>query len=169
MRRLAGRERFDRLQVERVVSEHPLDESAGVGRLDVLAEGEWESMGKRDRWTLLIEAKVDAREGDGQLDKYDEWLDSHAGHRATYCVFLTPDGREPETGGEQWESLSFLELVRIFRGVYGELRQAPGYHFLKFYLAGVLQDICGFPRNVGCDAADPYALALYLKAVHDSR
>ena len=30
------------------------------------------------------------------------------------------------------------------------------------------QDLCGLPRNVGEDAADPYAVASYLKAVHDS-
>jgi hypothetical protein len=168
LRRLAGRDHFDRFQVERVVSEHPLDGSMGQGRLDVLAEGAWESMGERVRWTLLIEAKVDAWEGDGQLDKYDEWLDAHAVNRTTYRVFLTPDGRASETGGEEWESFSFLELVRIFRGVYGHLRQAPGFHFLRFYLAGVLQDICRLPRNVGVDAADPYAVASYLKSVHES-
>jgi hypothetical protein len=75
----------------------------------------------------------------------------------------------PGTGSEEWESLSYLELVRIFRAVYNGLRHAPGFHFLRFYLAGVLQDVCRLPRNVGEDAADPYAVASYLKAVHDSQ
>ena len=167
--RLADRDHFDRLQVERVVSEYPIEGSAGKGRLDVLAEGEWESMGERVRWTLVIEAKVDAWEAEGQLDKYDEWLRNLPADRETYCVFLTPDGRAPETGAEQWESLSYLELVRIFRAVYGGLRHAQGFHFLRFYLAGVLQDVCHLPRNVGEDTADPYVVASYLKTVHDSQ
>jgi hypothetical protein len=87
--RLADRDHFDRLQVERVIPEFPLEGSAGEGRLDVLAEGEWESRGQLVRWTLVIEAKVDAWEGEGQLDKYDEWLELHAADRVTYRVFLT--------------------------------------------------------------------------------
>jgi len=166
--RLADRDHFDHLHVESVASEYLLEGSAGKGRLDVLAKGEWESMGERVRWMLVIEAKVDAWEGEGQLDKYDEWLDLHAADRVPYRVFLTPEGRPPETGAEEWEAMSFLELVRIFRAVYGGLRHAPGFHFLRFYLAGVLQDVCGLPRHVGEDAADPYAVASYLKAVHDS-
>lgn len=169
LRRLAARDHFDRLQVERVGCEHFLEGAAGEGRLDVLAEGEWESKGERVRWTLVIEAKVDAWEGEGQLNKYEEWFRSHAADREKYRVFLTPDGRAPETGAEEWESLSFLELVRIFRAVYGGLRHAPGFHFLRFYLAGVVQDVCGLPLNVGEDAADPYAVASYLKTVHDSQ
>jgi PD-(D/E)XK nuclease superfamily len=166
--RLADRDHFDCLQVQRVASEDPLEGSAGEGRLDVLAEGEWESIGERVRWTLVIEAKVDAWEGGGQLDKYDDWLHSHCAGRRVFRVFLTPDGRAPETGAEEWEPLSFLELVRILRGVYAALRHAPGFHFLRFYLAGVLQDVCRLPRIVGEDAADPYAVASYLKTVHDS-
>jgi hypothetical protein len=59
-------------------------------------------------------------------------------------------------------------MNRIFRAVYGGLRDKPGFHFLRFYLAGVLQDICGWPRKITADAPDPYAVASYLKAVHDS-
>lgn len=166
--RLADRDHFDHLHVERVACEHFLEGTAGEGRLDVLAEGEWESMGEHVRWVMVIEAKIDAWEGEGQLDKYDEWLDAHAAGRATYRVFLTPDGRPPDSGCDEWKTLSFRKLVQIFRTVYGKLRQAPGFHFLRFYLAGVLQDICGFPRNVGEDAADPYAVASYLKTVNES-
>jgi len=166
--RFADRDHFDRLQVDRVVGEYPLDASAGGGRLDVLAEGVWECQGERVPWVLVIEAKVDGREGEGQLDKYDDWLRSHAAGRETYRVFLTPDGRAPNAGVEEWESLSYLELVRIFRVVYDGLRDTRGFHFLRFYLAGVLQDVCRLPRHVGEDAADPYAIASYLKAASDT-
>jgi len=168
LRRLADRDHFDHLQVKRVVSEYPLEGSAGSGRLDVLAEGEWESMGERICWTLVIEAKVDAWEGEAQLDKYDEWLRSHAADRQPYRIFLTPSGRTPDTGSEEWQPLDYLELVQIFRAVYGGLRHAPGFHFLRFYLAGILQDICHLPRNLAEDAADPHAVASYLKTVFKS-
>lgn len=167
--RLAERDHFDRFYVEEVVAERAVDGDAGHGRLDVLAKGEWECAGESVRWLLVIEAKVDSWEGDGQLDRYDEWLDAHTADRQTYRVFLTPGGDPPDGGCDEWEALSFLALVRCFRSVYGGLRPARGFHFLRFYLAGVLQDICGFPRSIAADAADPYAVAAYLQTVHDSR
>lgn len=169
LKHLAERDHFDRLQVERVVPEHFLEGAEETGRSDVLAEGEWESKGERVRWVLVIEAKIDAEEGVGQLDKYDEWLDSHAAGRETYRVFLTPDGRPSDGGCGEWTALSFRKLVQIFRTVYSTLRYARGFHFLRFYLAGLLQDVCGLPRNVTDDTADPYAIASYLKTVRESR
>ena len=77
-------------------------------------------------------------------------------------------GMWPYTGTEEWMPLRFLELVRIFRAVYGELRDKPGFHFLRLYLAGVLQDVCDMPRVVTDKAPDPYAVASYLKTVHES-
>jgi hypothetical protein len=165
---VAGHNQFDRLHVEEVASEFPLEGGAGKGRLDVLANGEWEIAGERVPWTLTIEAKVDAWEDEGQLDKYDDWLNSHAVGRETYRVFLTPNGRLPESGCDEWNALSFLELAQVFRKALRQLIGTPGFHFLRFYLAGVLQDICGLPRKVTADAPDPYAVASYLKAVHDS-
>ncbi len=169
LEQLANRSRFDRLYVQEVVSEYPLEGSAGKGRFDILARGEWERSDERVRWILVIEAKVDAWEGEGQLDKYDEWLASHADGREIYLVFLTADGRESETGCDEWKPWSFLKLVQVFRQVYPHLATARGFHFLRFYLAGVLQDICGWPRHVTADAPDPYAIASYLNAVHASR
>ena len=176
LRQLARPILFDRLQVKHVTSEHTLKGSAGQGRLDVLAEGEWEVAGQREPWVLVIEAKVDASEGNGQLDKYDEWLTRQRVGYRPYRVFLTPDGRSPETDDDKapnardnkWEPMSYLELVRIFRPVYDKLRDMPGFHFLRFYLAGVLQDVCGLPRHVSPDAPDPYAIAAYLKSTRKS-
>jgi hypothetical protein len=168
LEQLAERDHFDCLHVEEVVPEYPLDATAGRGRFDVLAKGDWESAGERVRWMLVIEAKVDSWEGEGQLDMYDEWLASHSDGRETYRVFLTPEGRPPETGSDAWMALSFQQLVQVFQKVYRRLTGARGFHFLRFYLAGVLQDICGWPRKMTADAPDPYAVAAYLTAIHDS-
>jgi hypothetical protein len=170
LRHLSGEDWSAGLRVERVQSEYLIGGSSAKGRLDVLAEGAWED-GQRNGWVLVIEAKVDAGEGEGQLPKYAKWLRANAAGRECICVFLTPDGRAPdtsETDAEEWEALSYLELVRVFRDVYGGLRRAPGFHFLRFYLAGVLQDVCHWPRNIGDGSADVYAVAAYLKAVRDS-
>jgi hypothetical protein len=167
LRRVSGKDRSDGIRVERVESEVSVDGFGDKGRLDVLAEGAWAG-GERGDWVLVIEAKVDASEGEDQLLKYEAWLQANAAGRDVFRVFLTPDGRPSETGDEDWEPLSYLELVRIFRAVYDGLRHAPGFQFLRFYLAGVLQDVCRWPRNVGDDAADPYAVASYLRTVHDS-
>ncbi len=153
--------------VSKVDSKVMIGSSNALGRLDVLVEGTWHDE-KRKGWMLAIEAKVDAQEGDGQLEKYDRWIDSHAAGREILRVFLTIDGRAPDSGGEEWELLSFLELVRIFRSAYNELVNEPGFHYLRFYLAGVLQDVCGWPRTNWLESADQYAIASYLKTVHDS-
>jgi len=166
LRHLSGKNCSRGFHVDWVKSEHPIDGSGDRGRLDVLAQGAFED-GPRNGWVLVIEAKVDADEGEDQLQKYETWVQSKAGGRELFRVFLTADGHLPETGADKWEPLSFLKLVRIFRAAYTGLRRAPGYHFLRFYLAGVLQDVCRLPRNVESENADPYAVASYLKSVSD--
>ena len=166
LRRAGGGDHSDVLRVERVAPEFMIGTSEAMGRLDVVAEGTWEGA-EGGGWLLVIEAKVGATEGEGQLDKYDKWIEFNAGGRKPYRIFLTPQGRKPEGGCEEWTALSFLELVKTFRKVYADLVHSPGFHFLRFYLAGVLHDVCHLPRKVGEDAADPYAAASYLKAVHE--
>jgi hypothetical protein len=169
LERLAERDRFDHLDVEKVVSEHPLEATGGEGRLDILSTGESRRAGDRSRWMLIIEAKIDAWEGEAQLNRYDEWIDAHAAGCETYRVFLTPEGRPPDNGSDEWKALSFLQLVQTFHKVYRNLRAAPGFQFLRLYLAGVLQDICGFPRKVTPEAPDPFAIASYLQNFRKSR
>src|SRR5205807_462089 len=106
------------------------------GRLDLLAEGQSNYAGTLVSWVLAIEAKIDAFEGESQLDKYDHWLDRYAGDRQLLRIFLTAEGRSPENSTNKWRPLSFLELVRILRAPYGALKQTAGFEFLRFYLAG---------------------------------
>jgi hypothetical protein len=169
LQRLAKPDRFDCLHVEAVDAEVVIGASSVQSRLDVLAKGQWEYAGERTRWMLVIEAKVGAREGKGQLGSYDEWIHSHAAGRRMFRVFLTPNGDPPESGSEEWEPLRFLELVQVFQKVYYKLKSKPGFHFLRFYLAGVLQDICGWPRKVTADGPDPYTIVAYLKSVRTAQ
>jgi hypothetical protein len=167
LRHLAENQQIDGVVVGEIASECAIDNSDHQkGRLDVLARGSCEENGQPVRWLLVIEAKVDAWEGEGQLAKYEHWLRKEANGRRVLRVFLTPGARPAESGFEEWQPLSYLDLVRIFRKPYGQLSEAPGFHFLRFYLAGVLQDICHFRRDVNASVADPYTVVSYLKTVH---
>jgi hypothetical protein len=155
-----------------VLAEHRLMLSGkSLGRLDIYCEGNWlTDSGNSGNWVLAIEAKIDAGESDKQLDKYDEWIKANCGNRDSIRVFLTPEGRLPESEVPGWIPMSYLTLVCVFREQYPHLRDKPGFHFLRFFVTGILKDICRWKVPVAvpemCD--DPYGVVSYLKTVHHS-
>jgi hypothetical protein len=155
--------------VARVESEYPV--SCGpteAGRIDILAEGRWEEVGNEVSWRLVIEAKIDAEEGEEQLSLYDEWLEEQDPQPGKILrVFLTPDGRDAGTSTVEWRAMSFLELASILRRVPG-LQDKAGYHFLRYYLTGVLRDVCGLPVPVSPECQNPYAAVGYLQSMLDA-
>jgi hypothetical protein len=142
--------------------------SMDAGRIDVLAEGRWEESGKEVSWRMVIEAKIDAWEGEEQLARYDDWIESNTQQTEIIRVFLTKDGRKPDTGSEEWQCLSFLDLAGVLRHASSGLETQPGYHFLRYYLTGVLRDVCGLPVPISTDCADPYAAVDYLRSAMDT-
>jgi hypothetical protein len=153
--------RVDRVEGERPVASGPAP--ADAGRLDVFAEGRWEESGNEAPWVLVLEAKIDADEGDEQLSQYDDWLEGYSSSAEVVRVFLTPDGRGPATSSADWRPLTFVELAGVFRRVPG-LQDRPGYHFLRYYLTGVLRDVCRLPVPISPDCANPYAAVDYLRS-----
>jgi len=171
LRHLLKGRRFFHIYVDQVESEYPVNYGrparTDAGRIDVFAKGRWEDeMGKEVSWLLVIEAKIDAEESEEQLSQYDDWLDRYPQPIEVLRVFLTPNGRAPRTSSAdwKWKSLSFVDLASVFRRVSG-LQDKPGYHFLRYYLTGVLQDICGCPASISSDCKNPYAAVDYLKSV----
>lgn len=161
-----------KVYVHEMQSEYPLLlNKKHFGRIDIYGTGTWKGDEEMPgNWLLAIEAKIDAREGDGQLESYDRWIEAQQGNRHPIKVFLTPEGRPPEAAVTGWVSLSFLELVRIFRNPYSQLRDRPGFHLLRFYLTGILKDICRWKLPVevtGC-CDDIYGVVDYLKIVRSS-
>jgi hypothetical protein len=161
---LTSDRRLPTLHVDKTEAEFIIDN----GRLDVLVRGRYnDDNADQSGWLLLIEAKVDANEAEDQLWKYERWANKHANRRQVYRIFLTPEGRPPTTAREPWIPISFSQLACIFRAVCPELRDRPGFHFLKHYLSGVLKDICRWqlpivdPRSCG----DIYSFAEYIKIV----
>jgi PD-(D/E)XK nuclease superfamily len=159
--------------VQEMLSEHRLDLSGkSLGRLDVFGTGTWiTSDGVPGNWLLAIEAKIDAMEGDKQLERYNDWIDTfYCDNWETFRIFLTHEGRCPEANVTNWIPMSFLDLVRVFREPYSQLRDRVGFQFLRFYLTGVLKEICRWKVPVAapesCD--DPYGVVTYLKAIHRS-
>lgn len=152
------------IQVRTVASEHPISTAEEDGRLDVFVVGEWIRNGEAQQWALVVEAKIGASEGRQQLAKYDTWLKANYRGFEVIRVFLTPHrDLYSETATEEWRPLSFSEFVGVLRPVYFEMRGRPGFHFLRFYLAGVLQDICGFRWQPSSGIDDPYLVVEYLR------
>ena len=152
----------------RVESEVPIrtgHHTGEGGRLDIFAEGRLIFPADDCTWTLVIEGKIDASEGEDQLARYDEWIERRTPADHTLRVFLTADGREAQTSSEGWQSLSFLELATVFRRTTAGLSDRPGYHFLRYYLTGVLRDVCGVPVPVSADCESPYAAVDYLRSI----
>jgi len=156
------------LIVKCVESEHKIQKvgTNALGRLDVIAKGHWKDAGGTNgNWVLMIEAKVDAGEGFNQLDDYDEWLSAHAPNEQIHRVFLTPDGRRAMTGSDKWMCLSFLTLACVFRQAFETLKNTAGFHFLRFYVTGILREVCGWklPIPEPLECADPYSYVEYLR------
>ncbi len=145
--RLGGLTGWRAFCVDRVEAERFYKNSAkeDAGRTDVWVEGLWGEPERGKRGLIVIEAKIDACEGEEQLDRYDEeirkWLKEHGSDNDRVCrVFLTPDGRKGTTARD-WKPLSFSKLAQAFCDAANSLRTKAGYHYLRFYIASVLKDI----------------------------
>jgi hypothetical protein len=152
--------RIERLQLSTVKPEYPID----GGRLDVYALGTGEVDGKTTPFVAVIEGKIDAEAGETQLSDYNDWVKRHHPDRKALLVFLTADGL-PDEGDGDWHAVSFADLVMILRGGMEELSGAQGYHYLRYYLAGVLRDVCRWPIPLDTKKANPHLLLDYLGKV----
>ncbi len=134
-------------------------------RFDIYIEGERIlAGGVRTKWEVFVEAKINAEEGEDQCARYER---EAAPGRESLFVFLTPDGRRPDTAGrkQNWEPISFIELITLFRAHLPELEDKPGIDFLRLYMTGVLKDLYGLPCGKSQDVledADIYRVGKYL-------
>lgn len=147
-----------------VESEVPTTDRAG--RLDVVICATRSIPGRqKERLRVIVEAKIDAAEGDEQCRRYE----AHA--KATGAmfneerfVFLTGDGRHPISHGRhsRWRALSFIELVALFRPQLGHLRDKPGFDFLRLYIATVLHDLYHIDGKATSMVKNVYRISTYL-------
>jgi hypothetical protein len=64
---------------------------------------------------ILIENKVDAKAGDGQLTRYKNLIKSKYPKFRHLFVFLTPDGIEPDDA--EYVSISYAEIAKVIEGL----------------------------------------------------
>ena len=63
-----------------------------------------------ENFYLIIEAKIDAPEQAGQLERYCRQAEARAGQRQWLVIFLTPEGRKPNSAGQYENSGKILPL-----------------------------------------------------------
>ena len=101
-----------------------------------------------------------------QFSQYDQWLNDQTADRDVIRVFLTSDGRSCRTSSAEWLPLSFANLAGVFRKEILALRDKPGYHFLRYYLTGVLRNVCRqLPVPIEENCNNPYLANDYLEKV----
>src|SRR5690606_31571721 len=111
-----------------------------LGRNDISIEG---TLAGGQRFLLVIEAKVDASEGEDQLGRYDRAIDARA--RQLRCsadwirrIFLVPGEREAHSESAGWQRLDYENLVRALLQPAETLRGKPGHPFYRLYIATIL-------------------------------
>jgi hypothetical protein len=71
------------------------------------------------RFILVLENKVDAREGSGQLERYEEVVEAERANIPCIFVFLTPEGEAASRPG--WMIYSYEALYRVLRRLQDRL------------------------------------------------
>lgn len=98
----------DDLNDTKVTPEYYLGED-GIADLVIFLSGEH---------IILIENKVKAKEGQGQIGRYKKWLkkrlkDRRTKDRRAFLVFLTPTGREPESPNDNDKDVICLSYADL--------------------------------------------------------
>ncbi len=109
-------------------------------RFDIKISG---TFGNGKEFEVVVEAKINAEEGEEQLKRYEEECPE-----STKLVFLTPDGRKPKTteDPDRWKCISWqeiaLSLISYIETVENKEKK-PGFHLLKYFTAGIIREIDG--------------------------
>jgi hypothetical protein len=88
------------------------------GRIDVLVEI------PGARTAVVIEYKLDAAEGKGQLHRYDQLEVCNREGWRVLKLFVTPDGRSAE-GGSDWKNVGFEQLAKWLRADMDKWKGLP--------------------------------------------
>ena len=98
---------------------------------------------------IVIENKIDAPEGEGQLGWYDseacKWCKKHKGR--SLLVYLGREKRQTKQDDDQWLSLTYLDLASALRDVWRRSRSAPGRAWLGLYISAITRGVLGIDIN----------------------
>lgn len=160
------------------------------GRIDIYLElKSTDEQGYSKIWLAVIEAKVEHTETDEQLKKYDFFIDyrreeivkeleekdteneTQNEHKAEVTevdkLFITKRGDKATTArnNDEWMSLNYMDIVQALwltarKTAY---KQPEGLNFLRYYFAGMLQDILGYsidePSSLNDDTIESFIKA----------
>ena len=157
---LAGEFTLPQLDCERPITLN----GSQVGRIDVWIEGQIGAISA----LIILEMKIDSRATQIQLDLYTQTVEQMNFDRKFY-VFIAPFGTQLPGDRSDWKFVSFSKLARaIWRGALKN-KEAPGYHFSRYYVAGLLADVLKWPLPVHHDTNRPIAILSYLEDISENQ
>lgn len=142
-----------------------------IGRFDIWGEGFVIQKEKRIPLVFIVEAKIDAAEDLSQLKKYDHWLINNVEKDYRIMKIFLTNNEVTKNNNEKWTNLNYITLVKILRDILLINDSAPGFHFLKYYLQGVLKDVLNFkiPLQDNKTAINNYVLLKKLKLIGEGK
>jgi hypothetical protein len=132
---------------------YPIDRSRtrSVARCDI-----WITLKNRTyNGLIIIENKIDAPEGGGQLGSYEtkarQWCNKYKGRYL--LVYLTPQERQTKLAKDRWVTLSYLDLASALREAWQKTPNAAGRPWLELYIAAITCGVVGIDINRPQDTA----------------
>lgn len=125
-----------------VRAEEPVDVAGDYGRIDIFAEGHLDSK----RHIIAIEAKINAPEGNKQLEKYQRALDARAEELSekdsgtTAIVFLTRAGTVSRSSNGIIP-ISYAQLLQAWLPVLRAHEDDVAAPFVRLLLADIARDL----------------------------
>jgi PD-(D/E)XK nuclease superfamily protein len=146
--------------VDNVSAEHRiLLRDGSFGRIDIWIEA-GTAIPTRQSHLIAIEAKIDAPLSTDQLRRYAEVI-SATNFAKKDCLYLTGEGHTVRLP-RPWKPVSFKSLAgAIWRAGYKN-KAAPGYQFVRMFVAGILKDVLKGPLPVDSQTSRPVWLYSYL-------
>lgn len=150
------------LSITRTISEYYLPLGGNrFGRIDLWIEAKTTD-GKRQLPILVVvETKIDSPQKPEQLRAYTQAIGNLQGFDKRVLIHLVLDSERSLPKG--WIRASFKTLAAaIWRGASSK-PEAPGYHFCRLFVAGILADLLETPLPIERHISRPVLVYSYLK------
>jgi hypothetical protein len=136
-------------------------------RIDLWITGKYgHESSTKQKFLVIIEAKVGASFGGSQLARYSEcarrWKKENKSGIA-HKILLIPDNKKSRNI-KGWQVLLFSDLFNTIWKAIKDNADKPGFHYSRFYLTSIYQDVLGLDLSPEPNC-DPYP---YLRFSLDS-
>lgn len=102
--------------------------------------------GNKDKTVICIENKFDTENAKGQLEKYQEYIQTtfkEKGYK-TVLVYLTPNGSDPKnTVGINWTNYSYTEIIKHLENIQYSITDIQIKAYISDYLSILKMEIMG--------------------------